>query len=106
MSPEARSNSRPYFLFARNYIWIAYKDYPVWSGLRFVSFRLAMMAYFALRTRHVSSFLNGVWEGVCGCRQIKRAPVNRSTLAYIDSLEIDRPNLLVRYARHRTVPQL
>lgn len=106
MSPEARSKSRPYFLFARNYIWIAYKDYPVWSGLRFLSFRLAMMAYFALRTRHVLSFLNGLREGVCGCLQIKRAPVRSSTIAYIDSLERDRPNLLVRFARHRAVPQL
>jgi GT2 family glycosyltransferase len=106
MSPEARSNSRPYFLFTRNYIWIAYKDYPVWSGLRFVSFRLAMMAYFALRRGRVSSFLQGVWQGICGCRHIKRAPVRRSTVEYIDSLESDRPNLFVRYARHRTVPQL
>ncbi|MBV9180603.1 MAG: glycosyltransferase family 2 protein, partial [Acidobacteria bacterium] len=47
MSPEARS-SRPYFLFTRNYIWITYKDYPLWLGLRFLSFRLAMMGYFAV----------------------------------------------------------
>ena len=106
MSPEGRSNSRLHFLFTRNYILIAYKDYPVWSGLRFVSFRLAMMAYFALRTGHISSFWKGVWEGICQCRHIKRSPVGRSTLAYIDALESDRPNLLVRYARHRTVPQL
>src|SRR6266849_643684 len=107
MSPEGRcSNSGPYFLFTRNYIWIAYKDYPVLSGLHFVSFRLAMMAYFALRTGHLSTFLNGVWEGICGCRRIDRAPVDRSTIAYIKSLESERPNLLVRYARHRTVPQL
>lgn len=106
MSPEARSSSRPYFLFARNYIWIGYKDYPVWSGLRFVLFRLTMMAYFALRTGNVSSFLNGMWEGVCGCWRIRRAPIRRSTVAYIESLEMDRPSLLVRYTRHRTAPQL
>ena len=106
MSPEARSSSRPYFLFTRNYIWIAFKNYPVWSGLRFVSFRLAMMAYFALRTGHLSTFVRGVWDGICGCRRIERVPVRRSTVAYIKSLESERPNLFVRYARHRIVPQL
>jgi GT2 family glycosyltransferase len=106
MSPETRSNSRPYFLFTRNYIWIAYKDYPVWSGLQFVSFRLMMMAYFAVRTGHVATFLKGMWDGIWGCRNIKRAPVSRSTIAYIESLESERPNVIVRYARHRTAPQL
>jgi len=106
MSPEARSNSRPYFLFARNYIWIAYKDYPVWSGLKFVTFRIAMMAYFAARTGNVSSFLRGIRDGIAGCRQIERNPVKSSTIDYIDELERDRPNILVRYARHRTAPQL
>jgi GT2 family glycosyltransferase len=106
MSPEARSKRRPYFLFTRNYIWVAYKDYPLCAGLRFLSFRLAMMAYFALRGGYVSAFLDGVWEGICGCRYIKRTPVRGSTMKYIDSLDNDRPNLLARYARHRTVPQL
>jgi|SRR5579862_383321 len=105
MSPEARSNSRQCFLFSRNYIWIAYKNYPVWSGLRFAFFRTAMMAYLASRTGNVGSFLKGLWNGVAGCRHIKRSPVRRTTIAYIDLLESERPNLLVRYARHRTVPQ-
>lgn len=106
MSPEGRTKSRPYFLFTRNYIWIAYKDYPLWSGLRFVSFRLAMMGYFALRTGNLLSWFKGFWEGVRGCRNIDRSPVDRSTVAYIESLESERPNIFIRYARHRTVPQL
>jgi GT2 family glycosyltransferase len=106
MSPEGRTKGRPYFLFTRNYIWIAYKDYPLWSGLRFLSFRLAMMCYFALRTGNLLSWWKGFWEGVCGCRNIDRSPVSRSTVAYIESLESERPNILIRYARHRTVPQL
>ena len=105
MSPEARS-SRPYFLFTRNYIWIAYKDYPAWLDLRFLAFRLTMMAYFAARTGHLWSFVTGIWEGIRGCRRIRRTPVRRSTLAYIDSLDSQRPNFLTRLARHRTAPQL
>jgi GT2 family glycosyltransferase len=106
MSPEGRSNSRPYFLFTRNYIWVAYRDYPFWSGLRFASFRLAMMAYFALRKGHVSTFMKGMWKGLCGCKRIQRSPVQPSTIDYVNSLERDRPNIFVRYARHRTAPQL
>ncbi|HZQ53528.1 MAG TPA: glycosyltransferase [Bryobacteraceae bacterium] len=106
MSLEGRASSRPDFLFTRNYIWVAYRDYPLWSGLRFVSFRLAMMAYFALRRGHVSTFLEGLWAGIRGCRNIERAPVRRKTIQYVKSLESERPNIFVRYARHRTAPQL
>jgi GT2 family glycosyltransferase len=106
MSPEGRVNSRPTFLFTRNYIWVAYRDYPLWSGIRFVSFRLAMMAYFALRTGHFSTFLEGMRAGIRGCRNIERAPVRRQTIEYVNSLESERPNIFVRYARHRTAPQL
>lgn len=105
MSPEARS-ARPHFLFTRNYIWVAYKDYPFWLGLRFLCFRLAMMGYFAARTSHIPSFLKGLWEGVRGCRSIERKPVSRSTFAYVDSLESERPSLFLRLARHRVSPQL
>jgi len=106
MSPEGRSNSRPYFLFTRNYIWITFKDYPVLSGLRFLSFRLAMMAYFALREGNIPPFFKGVWEGICGCRYIERSPVQRSTIDYVNSLESERPSVFVRYGRHLTAPQL
>ncbi len=106
MSPEGRANSRPTFLFTRNYIWIAYREYPLWSGLRFVSFRLSMMAYLALRTGHFFTFLEGIWAGIRGCRSMERAPVHRKTIQYVNSLESERPNIFVRYARHRTAPQL
>lgn len=106
MSPEARSTSRPYFLFTRNYIWIAYKNYPLLAAVRFATFRMAMMTYFALRTGHLNSFLRGLWAGIRGCRHIQRSPVGSKTLAYIDSLDQHRPNFFVRYTRHRTAPQL
>ncbi len=106
MSPDGRAKARPHFLFTRNYIWVAYRDYPLWAGLRFVSFRLAMMACFALRTGHFSTFLEGLWAGIRGCQNIERAPVHRQTIQYVNSLERERPNIFVRYVRHRTAPQL
>jgi GT2 family glycosyltransferase len=107
MSPEGRgSNSRPFFLFTRNYIWVTYRDYPLSAGLRFLSFRLAMMAYFAVRKGHFAAFLKGMRDGISGCRQIHRAPVQQKTIKYINSLESERPSIFVRLARHRTAPQL
>ncbi|MFZ0745161.1 MAG: glycosyltransferase family 2 protein [Terracidiphilus sp.] len=106
MSAEARSSSRSYFLFTRNYVWIAYKDYPFWAGLRFVIFRMAMMAYFACRAREWGNFFTGLWEGIWGCRNIKRSPIRKTTVKYVKELERGRPNLLLRYLRHSIVPQL
>ncbi|MGH9342624.1 MAG: glycosyltransferase family 2 protein, partial [Terriglobia bacterium] len=106
MSPEGRTSSRLPFLFTRNYIWIAYRDYPLWPGLGFLSFRVAMMAYLALRTGHFVAFLEGIWAGIRGCRNMERTPVCRKTIEYVNSLESERPNIFVRYTRHRTAPQL
>jgi len=106
MSAEARSSSRSYFLFTRNYVWITYKDYPFWAGLRFVTFRLMMMAYFACRAREWVNFSKGLWEGIWGCRNIKRSPIKKATMKYVYELERERPNLLMRYLRHGVIPQL
>ena len=106
MSAETRSSPRTHFLFTRNYIWIAYKDYPLWAGIRFVSFRLLMMAFHALRAGHLPSYFRGLWHGVSGCRAIERRPVNKATLAYVGELDRERPNLFVRSMRHRVAPQL
>jgi len=106
MAAETRSNPRTHFLFTRNYIWIAFKDYPFWAGIRFVSFRLLMMAYHALRAGHLSSFFRGIREGIAGCRKIERRPVNKGTVAYVNKLDRERPSLLVRSLRHRVAPQL
>lgn len=106
MSPETRSMSRQHLLFTRNYIWITYKDYPVWAGLRFLSFRMVMMGFFALRTGNLTAFLKGVWEGVRGCRDIQRDPIHCETLDYIHALDSGRPDLFTRLARHRAVPQI
>jgi GT2 family glycosyltransferase len=106
MSAEARSSSRSYFLFTRNYIWITYKDYPFWAGFCFLTFRLAMMAYFAGRAKEWGNFSKGLWEGISGCRNIKRAPIKMTTMNYVRELERERPNILMRYLRHGAVPQL
>lgn len=106
MAAEARSNSRTHYLFTRNYLWIAYKNYPLWEGIRFTSFRLLMMCVHALRARQLSSFLLGALHGIGGWSKIDRHPVSKRTVAYIAVLDRQRPNLFIRAMRHRRAPQL
>lgn len=108
VSGKARTNDRQYFYFTRNYIWMAYKDYPLWRGARFLSFKLAMMFYLTLRVGCYGSFVRGIWDGVRGLRRVHqdRRPVSRATMRHWLELEKGRPGLLTRLARHRSRPQL
>ena len=106
MSAETRSNARTHYLFTRNYLWIAYKNYPLWDGIRFAGFRLLMMWVHAVRTGHIYSFLLGMMHGFSGWRKIDRRPVSKRTLAHVAVLDSQRPNLFIRAMRHRRTPQL
>jgi GT2 family glycosyltransferase len=108
VSGKSRTNDRQYFYFTRNYIWMAYKDYPLWAGARFLSFKLAMMLYLTLRVGCYGSFARGVWDGIKGLRRVRhdRVPISQITIKRWLDLEKGRPGLLTRMARHRTRPQL
>ena len=108
MSGEARTNHRQYYYFTRNFIWMAYKDYPFWAGARFLAFKLAMMLYLTVRAGSYRSFLEGIWDGVTGLRRIHqdRKPISRATMKRWLNLEKGRPGLVTRMARHRARPQL
>lgn len=107
-SPLTRSRERTYRLYTRNYIWLTYKNYRCFSGLRFLSIRLAMMFYFAFRERSMSHFFRGIWEGFAGLKCVRpdRTPVAKTTLKYLATLDKGRPHWWIRFARHRTQPQL
>lgn len=108
VSAKTRTDDRQYFYFTRNYIWMAFKDFPFWAGIRFVSFKLAMMLYLAVRARSYGSFMRGLRDGVKGLKHIRqdRTPIRRTTMKYWLNLEKGRPGLLTRMARHRARPQL
>jgi GT2 family glycosyltransferase len=108
VSEKSRTNDRQYYYFTRNYIWMAYKNYPSWRGARFLSFKLAMMFYLAMRTRSYQSFFRGVWDGIKGLRGIRqdRKPIGRATMKRWLDIEKGRPGLLTRLSRHRARPQL
>lgn len=108
VSAKARTDHRQYFYFTRNYIWMAFKDYPLWAGVRFLSFKLAMMFYLTLRVGCYGSFLRGVWDGFAGLPRIyqDRRPISRATMRRWLDFEKGRPGILKRMARHRKRPQL
>jgi GT2 family glycosyltransferase len=108
VSKKARTDHRQYFYFTRNYIWMAYKDYPFLAGMRFLSFKLAMMFYLAARAGSYGSFIRGMWDGFKGLPRIHtdRKPISRATMKRWVDLERGRPGLLTRLARHRARPQL
>lgn len=107
-SPSARRSDRPYYFMTRNYFWIAFKDYPWPDNLAFLLPKLAMMAYFALRTGHWRTFFRGIADGVRGLKTIwpGRSPVQRSTLRYLAEQDSLRPSYLTRLRRHKRVPLL
>ena len=108
VSGKARTNDRQYYYFTRNYIWMAYKDYPLWAGIRFLCFKLVMMLYLAVRTGSYGSFVRGLWDGFGGLQNIHRdrKPISRPTMNRWLNLERGRPGLMTRMARHRARPQL
>jgi GT2 family glycosyltransferase len=108
VSEKARTNERQYYYFTRNFIWVAYKDYPLLAAVRFLSFKLAMMLYLTIRADCYRPFLRGLWDGFGGLRRIHedRKPINRTTMKRWLNLERGRPGLLTRLARHRARPQL
>ncbi|MGH9728847.1 MAG: glycosyltransferase family 2 protein [Candidatus Acidiferrales bacterium] len=107
-SETGRSSYRQIYYFTRNYLWTAYKDFPIHAGIRYLLPKLAMMGFFAMRTRAFKAFFRGLWDGIKGLKMIRpdRTPATPSTRRYLADLEKWRPNLLVRLARHREAPQI
>jgi GT2 family glycosyltransferase len=108
-APETgRMVDRQYYYFTRNYVWMAYKDYPFSAGICFLVPKLLMMLYFACRAAVYRPFVAGVWHGLTGLRLIHkdRTPISRSTIARLEEFERWRPWFITRLARHRAGPQI
>ena len=107
-SEKGRTSERQYYYFTRNYFWIAYKDFRVFEGVRYLLPKLMMMLYFTLRTGSYGPFFRGVWDGVRGLKTVRkdRTPANQKAIRNLAQLEKWKPNLFVRLSRHREAPQL
>lgn len=105
---QGRTSNRQYFYFTRDFIWMAYKDYPFFAGVRFLLPKLFMMFYFAVRSGAYVPFVRGLCQGITGLSGIRkdRTPISKATLAYWAKLEESRPGVFTRLARHRVEPQI
>lgn len=106
ISGETRTSWRPYYYYTRNYIWIAARNYTLKRALRFLSEKLGMMAYFAIRTRNLKAFGRGIRHGLGGLPKIwsTRRPLASSTWSTLDEFNSERPSVIVRLRRHRGRP--
>lgn len=107
-SAQGRRPQRPYYFMTRNYLWIAFKDYPWPANIRFLLPKLAMMAWFACRTGQLSPFVRGLVDGIRGLREIwaTRTPVRPSTVRYLTEQDSLRPSYWARLRRHHDSPLL
>jgi GT2 family glycosyltransferase len=107
-SPLTRSKERTYRLYTRNYMWLAYKNFPPFSGVRFILPKLGMMFCFAVRAGCTRHFLRGFWEGIVGLDSIRpdRTPMDGTTVKHLVDLDRGRPNWRVRMERHKEQPQI
>ena len=108
MASETRTPDRPYYYYTRNYIWIAYKDYPLLAGVSFLSWKLVMMLYFAIRSRQLRAYLRAIKDAIAGLPHIRqdRTPIRSATVRYLRELERGRPPLWTRLGRHREAVQI
>ena len=107
-SETGRTSSRQFYYFTRNFIWMAYKDYHLWDGIWFLLPKMAMMAYFALRSSAYLAVLRGVRDGIEGLPMIRkvRTPISQMTVTYMADHEKWRPSIWTRLARHKAQPQI
>ena len=69
------------YLSLRNRLWIVWKHYPFWRGLRFAVGRVAIASLRSVRYGWVDYFFRGVVEGIAAPRAIRtqRRPLSRDT---------------------------
>lgn len=103
-----RTNSRPYYYYTRNYLWVAARNYPFRAAIPFLVKYLGMMAYFSIRVGHVAAFFLGIWDGLTGLPKIwpTRRPFSKATLKRLKTMSRERPGLIAAWRRHRERPQI
>lgn len=104
MARETRAAGRNYYSYARNYVWLAFKDYRGARRWKFLAYHLAMMAFFALRERHLAKFLRGVRDGWRGLARLPRTPISEAGWRRLRAIQSERPGLLLRWRKHRERP--
>lgn len=108
LKDASRENSRPYYYYTRNYIWIAARNYPLALAVPFLVKYIAMMAFFSIRVGQIRAFARGLRDGLTGLPMAWRArkPFSNATAKTLRRLTRERPGLFASWYRHRQRPQI
>ncbi len=108
LKDSTRSDSRPYYYYTRNYIWIAARNYRLSPAIPFLLRYLGMMAYFSIRVGHVAAFARGMRDGLAGLPTVwrTRKAFSKATGKQLRDLSRERPGLIAAWRRHRERPQI
>lgn len=75
------------YLCLRNKIWLVWKYYPFWRGLRYLASRIAVAGYRSVRFAWIGYFVKGVKDGICAPKAIRkqRRPLSKEVWNRIDN---------------------
>lgn len=106
MAPETRSFRQPYYFYARNHVWSAFKNCGGWRRWRELAYSMALLTFFSVRSRNVRDFLRGVRDGLEGLHHIPRTPISEQGWRRLAELRSHRPGWLTRLKTHWAQPEI
>ena len=102
VAPTARPQSRIYYTFTRNSIWVALRNHRPLAACRAITKDLALMAFSSAKARQWQSYLRGLGDGLKGIpgAVTSRHPLSRATYQKLRQLRSLQPSLLEKARRH------
>ncbi|MDZ7344459.1 MAG: glycosyltransferase family 2 protein [candidate division KSB1 bacterium] len=99
---------RPYFYNSRNYLFLAWKHFRPFFGLRFLAPRIVMLLLFAARTGNLRYYFKGLVAGIKERRGLmaSRVPMPKSVERQLREMLSYRPGLFFWLRRHKKKPLL
>ncbi len=100
MALETRSFRRPYYFYARNHVWTAFKNCTGWRRWKELTYSVALLSFFSLRSGNVGDFLRGLRDGIKGLPEVPRTPVSKRGWQRLRELNSHRPSWFTRLRTH------
>jgi GT2 family glycosyltransferase len=101
MSRETRSGRRPYYFYARNNIWIAFRNYAGARRWRFIAYSTALIGFYCLKSpRGTVDVLRGLRDGLRSVSHLTRTKISERTWQQLAEIRAHRPALWRRVLAH------
>lgn len=100
MALETRNLRRPYYFYARNHVWTAFKNCTGWRRWKELTYSLALLSFFSVRSASVGDFLRGLRDGIKGLPEVPRTPISQQGWQRLRELNSHRPSWFTRLRTH------